>query len=134
MFRLSGLLFIGALLGIGSVTQSIASQLETEIAEFHGKYKFSKYAEIKFTDNDLVEPIVFLHSSTGDIPVKAMLVLKSDICTSSLYHDDGAGAGIFKCSSGLKLRTHYQCQRESCLLKGDHPQRGKWSLFFRYKN
>ena len=94
MFRLFGLLLVGLIYGVGIATQSFASQFESEIVKFHGKYGFSKYAEIKFTDEGLSEPIIFLHSSTGDTPVKAMLVLKSDTCTTSLHHDDGAGSII----------------------------------------
>ena len=134
MFRLFGLLLVGLIFGVGIATQSFASQFESEIVKFHGKYGFSKYAEIKFTNTGLSEPIIFLHSSTGDIPVKVMLVLKSDICTTSLYHDDGSGSSKFKCSSGLELRAKYQCSRSSCLLRGDHHQRGKWSLLFYYHN
>ena len=134
MFRLFGLLLVGLIYGVGIATQSFASQFASEIVKFHGKYGFSKYAEIKFTDEGLSEPIIFLHSSTGDTPVKAMLVLKSDTCTTSLHHDDGAGSSHFKCSSGLELRAKYQCSRASCLLRGDHHQRGKWSLLFRYHN
>ena len=134
MFRLFSLLVVWLLLGVGIATQSVASRFESEIAKFHGKYSFSKYAEIKFTNTGLSEPLIFLHSSTGDIPVKAMLVLKSDICTTSLYHDDGSGSSTFKCSSGLELRANYQCSRSSCLLRGDHHQRGKWSLLFHYHN
>jgi hypothetical protein len=103
-----------------------------DIEEFYKKNQISKYAEINFTDSGEVVPVIVMHSSTRDIPVNMMIVFKTDACVASLYHDNGVGSAAYKCESGANMRATYQCQRESCLLKGTHQKRGKWSFLLKY--
>ena len=102
------------------------------IEEFYKKNQISKYAEFNFTDAGEVLPVIVIHNSTRMMPVNMMIVFKTDSCVASLYHDDGVGSATYNCESGANMRATYQCQRESCVLKGTHQKRGKWSFLFKY--
>ena len=126
-------LFLTAFVSLSVCRVAVAAD-NFDIAEFHEKNQISKYAEINFTDTGEVATVIVLHSSTSSMPIKMMIVFKTDVCLATLYHDTGAGSGIYQCESGSNMRATYNCQRESCLLKGTHQPRGNWSFLFKYKD
>ena len=116
------------------VSQVAAAADNFDIEEFYKKNQISKHAVINFTDTDEAASVIVMHSSIASNPVRMMIVFKTDVCVAKLYHDDGNGNAAYQCESGSKMRTTYQCQRESCLLRGTHQDRGNWSFHFKYNN
>ncbi len=63
--------------------------------------------------------------------MRMMKVFGKDICISKFVAGQSGGAS-YVCSGGVKMTAVFQCAQSSCLLNGQHPQKGPWKFSFKY--
>ena len=112
-----------------TVLTANASDDAFNIGKFYEKTDSSQRMLLKVGENEKAVPVIILLEEIS--PARIMKIFENDVCVTAVNVGENF-VGYYNCKSGAEMRVSFNC-RNTCYMKGQHSQIGKWKDYFKYR-